>query len=135
MGFPREQALRRGSLCSVCIRVRLGQAAVEGGREAEEKLIYDAGLMTVLAQRATKVPCVGLTSQPSALGLYQSLSTSHPMKTVTLGGKQLCETQAALRGGQLRAASQQLGQSPSLQGDVCRTLHRWCVIMSLETKS
>lgn len=61
MGFPREQALRRGSLCSVCIRVHLGEAAMEGGREAE-KLNYDAVLMTVLAQRATKVPCVGSTS-------------------------------------------------------------------------
>lgn len=87
MEFPREQALRRGSLCSVCIRVGLGQVVMEGGKEAEEKLSYDEVLMTVLAQRATKVPCVGSTSQPSALGLYQSLSTSHPMKTVTLGGK------------------------------------------------
>lgn len=59
----------------------------EGRRQAEEKLNCDAGLMTILAQMATKVACVGSTSQPSALYLCQPLGTSHPMKMVTLGRK------------------------------------------------
>lgn len=54
-----------------------------GAREVgwAEKSSCSAGLLAVLAQKATKVTHVGSTSQPPALYFSQWLGMSHPVKT------------------------------------------------------